>query len=574
MRKMTKAQIEHTATSKIGTICMSSNKLLTNFNSFDKIPSDDGQITIRSKPTEKKEDIIGYITVQIKGTQVEQFSKKEIRFSVKLADLINFKLHDGAIFFVVEIINANKSKAYFNSLLPLDIELLLKQCEEKKTKSATIHLKELQSNKILSICNLFLQNQMDQKRIPSVPSMDIQNFKKLEFIPNGTSKDIFKNLLNNDMYVKGLTVNNDYVYFNKVKAQMLEERRMCKVTIKGKKYYDYIDIQHYQNHKSIRFGNGIIIKLNEKNQPDIKYNILGNIYERIRDTEFLIDWGENLELKIDGEPFQIEINKDIRMIDSLKDLLNHLIEFKNLLDCLGIELLVDLSLLSSDDKKIINMLADIIIFKKYKIDCDSQLQSYDFNLYNKKVQFYITNNNESQEYFNFYDLHNHLETYVEVNNENVSIPCYHGCDAEDLVNQLNFNIISLEQAIIKCKKSNVALDCSIDILLQMIKCYDLTRNVNYLASCERTSNFLLNNYENNHIMIINHFQIIRRKRELTKQEKDKLISLKDDFKDDYKTLCGIYAVLGNKDEFDYYFRKLNNEVQDLFKSWAIYNLIN
>ena len=99
------------------------------------------------------------------------------------------------------------------------------------------------------------------------------------------------------------------------------------------------------------------------------------------------------------------------------------------------------------------------------------------------------------------------------------------------------------------------------------------------------SNLLLNFLENvsksllktknktcKHIYYINYCQVLKRLNKLSKDELKQLLSIKDKTKDKMAKVCAS-ILLEDKSGFDVYYEELNDEQQELLKSYPIFNLL-
>ena len=76
---------------------------------------------------------------------------------------------------------------------------------------------------------------------------------------------------------------------------------------------------------------------------------------------------------------------------------------------------------------------------------------------------------------------------------------------------------------------------------------------------------------------LNKFQIIRRKRDLTQEEKNILIDLRTNLEKDNgfnKNQCGIAILLENKNDYKFYYNAMSEDTQKEFDTYPIVNLIN
>ena len=117
-KKLSNSMIEMISTGAIERLCMETERIKTNIIKNNTTPSWDGELffykTGAALNDFKKDDLIKKIQIQIKGTQVEHFSENTLKFKMDVSDLRNYYKNEGTLVFVVEIINKNNYKVFYN----------------------------------------------------------------------------------------------------------------------------------------------------------------------------------------------------------------------------------------------------------------------------------------------------------------------------------------------------------------------------------------------------------------------------------------------------------------------------
>ncbi|MCD7772063.1 MAG: DUF4365 domain-containing protein [Oscillospiraceae bacterium] len=120
--------IENFAISAVKDSILMSEYLNPYISDNDKEPSWDGHIYIYDKKGKKKEDLIGRVPVQVKGTLKDDLSKDKISYPMEVADLRNYLRDGGVILFVVYINYSDESihrKIYYFELTPINLRMLI-----------------------------------------------------------------------------------------------------------------------------------------------------------------------------------------------------------------------------------------------------------------------------------------------------------------------------------------------------------------------------------------------------------------------------------------------------------------
>jgi len=98
---MNSKRIEMNAIIKLRNELGRCDRIISEIPDNDRTPSWDGNIQLYEMSNLKKDNMQGIINVQVKGQSVKNIKKQSITYSVEVADLKNFRLVGGTIFFVV-----------------------------------------------------------------------------------------------------------------------------------------------------------------------------------------------------------------------------------------------------------------------------------------------------------------------------------------------------------------------------------------------------------------------------------------------------------------------------------------
>ena len=339
----------------------------------DTGPIIDGYINIYKNNLCKKEDLTGRIYVQIKGKTVSKL-KNKISFDVDIADLNGFCIDDGAIFFVVGIDRKNneKTRIYYNDLLPKKINDILITCSEnQKTKS--IKLKSLPENskEILDIFLNFINNSKQQAIMQQ--SLDKESWDNIEGIL--TTKIITSNLQNFDPIT--YWVNNGIYIYKKNKqgisypiiynenpefAISINKSISCNNII----YDEYKEIRK-QGERTILLGDNIFIHFEKKDiifKLETKSDKLSTI---IKDIKFFLNL-PNYKLVLDGKELNTKNETFNINSDNLQEYLNFLLKVKKSLNLLHLnEDDIPFSLLSVNNFQLANNIISMFINKTIRV---------------------------------------------------------------------------------------------------------------------------------------------------------------------------------------------------------------
>lgn len=178
------------------------------FESNDKTPVWDGEIHVLKSPSEKKDEILGKVPVQIKTTR----QKKDVlkSFSLDTRDLELYKPNGGVVLFVVWLNEDNGLRdIYYKSLPPLSIKNLLKKSKLKNKstnrKKLSIEIFKLDEKKMYPMLVDFINNSQKQYSFINVEGIsveDIPDDKTLKFYFYGQEKEeIFNYQEEHDLFI-------------------------------------------------------------------------------------------------------------------------------------------------------------------------------------------------------------------------------------------------------------------------------------------------------------------------------------------------------------------------------------
>lgn len=120
-------RIESISVREIGKVVDRFESMRPFLETNDKVPIWDGEIWLYDNINQSNEYFKGKIPVQIKGISVDSFSKKSRKYRLERSHLEAYLKEYGTMFFVVEIIDSDRTKIFFKSLLPVDIDEVLEE---------------------------------------------------------------------------------------------------------------------------------------------------------------------------------------------------------------------------------------------------------------------------------------------------------------------------------------------------------------------------------------------------------------------------------------------------------------
>ena len=545
-------------------------------NSNDKMPLWDGEIFIYDENSEYNSNskFLGKISVQVKGHKVAKIKSGNSKYTVDVENLIAYqKTGKGTLLFVVEIIDSETTQIYYANLLPVDLkEILSKVKDDQKKVNVDIKpIKEKSSSSMKMICQNFLNNSNEQMNIEIKNIDEIKDIKEINFSVWGDKEYIENYMFNNDIYTYAICEkDNKKIALPKLKDIQTFKTVSTEVSIKNKKYYNEITFIKNRNEEYALIGESIKFYISDNK---INFNISGNIYERIIDIKFILDLLENKEITISDRTFNLNGYKNKQ--DYITKLNNNLIllqSIKDIFDKYNIRFEKDISKLNSEERK--NLVRFIKINKGELIKDLDAVTPYYIDVVEYRIAFIILKESENEiEILNYFDS-NIMDKvkvfFIDQNNEQVFISPYINLTTQNLLEFSNIDIDIIEKSFETeyyteeiCERYNM-------FLLELIKAYDVSKDKKWIKFAEKLVDKILL-YSNLPVYIINKFQIIKRIRNLTLEEKEELYKIKEKESDNI-IQCGIAILLDNRSDFERYFNKIGIKQKE-FKKFPIYNLI-
>lgn len=533
----------------------------------------DGEIILYSGKIGIKENYQCSIKTQVKGrtTNIKKLQDKR-KFDIDKRDLENYLKEDGTIFLVVYFRSIDDFKIYYADLLPYNLRKYLNEKPNNKNE-VKVRIKEVKNSKEFeTILRNFAINRKEQKRISEnvfkQEGLIVNNDLKIKFYDWHQNDSNILDLIGKEKYLYGYDSNDNITSINYV--TLINLSQVVEVEIKNKSgelYYNSLNYKMDSTKNRVYFGKGFYF-----NQSNKTFNIKikGTLKERIKQIKFIEDFYKDKGFYINDFFFEFDVTFDdikqcIREKDNYlkieKFLYDHHIEkdinfddwnygeFTNLLTWIdGIENKTPLIINNWDMSRIGSIKMHDLIFSIF-----AEKQKND-----KYIVYSLWNDKKLGKYYFKYDTGiEKIETQNFYSILNAQAYCSDDID------------INLMKNIIKDYKLEPNEELLINLqALEVIKAYDINKNNNLLDYAL----FLLEkikNYEKmKDIVLINKFQIKKRKNKLSEEEKAILLKIKDNH-DDLFYKISINLLIDEKDEAKRLFNELEKYQQDAYKDYPI-----
>lgn len=544
MEKPNKTIIEMASINKLKDALLRTALVEPDIRENDKTPSWDGELRLyQSQEIFSKDSLIGNIPIQVKGTWVDRFAKNRATFPAEVSDLRNYQNDGGAIFFLVQIKDFDQYRIYYASLLPFDLRRLLDFAKDQKTKQIKLELfPHRYQNGMLQILSTFITNKRKQGMLlPNIKSMrDLREsqleVEELQFsVPSigaKTQEDMFKNILSNPLYiyVKPKNIEASFVV-DKVWPEKLITHQKLPVEVNGEILYDQVDfVREANGGVQLKIGESLDFSIGNGTQ-NFSYNSFGTLNEQIRSMKIVAALAQNQTLKIGNHEIEhSSVSLNEHTSEEIASRLTLLQRAQTALEKLHIKKDLDLGAMSDEDQQKLWVLVSAILdHAPVPISIDGEGGIGTLEIGNIKVLLAITKNKcGAFEVADYFSVQNVILTQDEGNPQNGSpISPYALLNLDVLETVDNFNLEDMVPSITSYPYTDIYGYKIILLILELLRYHDRRKDRDVLDAVIQLLDFIQkNDNKMGELCQINRLQTEKRRRKLTKEEIQYLISLK------------------------------------------------
>ena len=584
--------LEKIATASVKTSISMTDVLSPFINDGEKEPSWDGNIYIYSNK-DKKKDGIKKVPVQVKGKYNNDFSKETIKFPVAVIDLENYLNDGGVIFFVVLIGNNGlDTKIYYSCLLPVKLRSILDNNIKKKKRS--IELKPFPDDNLKKVSVLlnFYDHRQKQtsfvnSELQSLDELDKQGVLEgisLSVTNYGCSKtDTYNQLFRDDVYMYA-NIRGSAVLQPLMEIPMdlnIEETIEAEVSVNGVVYYSQFQIIRSKDKVILAIGESFTIsKSEEKSVFTIKFEQTPILKNQVIDLEFILAIHEYKQFEIGGHILPINFEKLINE-ENVGKLQQNLEYCHNLMRVLGIFKLdteIDMNNLSEKDYHTNDQMIKGLLNNEPITGLKDNLPFViRLNYLGTKVVVGLQKEDVPNTYrISDYFSEPHILLYRE-GDEIYKTSKYDFLKSDDFLEIRNLDyddIFQSYQELSDEKNIFVRANC---MLMQLIAAYDDSGDtrMDILDTAYKFAEWLYNadigeSELEPEIRILNLYQVLKRRGELSKAQKRKLFEIAED-----QNLCkeiriGANLLLDNQIVAGILFEGLSDDLKENFREFLFF----
>jgi len=546
----------------------------------DKTPSWDGEIQIYNNKNHNKSSLIGRVPVQVKARGVEHLNKDKITFRLNKNDLQNYYHDGGVLFFVVEFIDVDRKRVYYDALLPFDLKKIIERMKDQDSINHKFGVLPSEEGVLDTICRNFIINSRKQTENVLNIKVSDKNRNGTFVIPSvGPNLSVFFDYPTY-IYSKEEHYNLE-IPLERIQVLEIIQETNLKIGVNGETHYTNVTRRVEKDRTIIEFGNDFKMDVLSGSNPNlIKLNInftrSGPLKERIKDTKFMVSILTEKYIEVVGHQIPIDTVEQAEITELLV-LIKELEELERVFDELNVSFDQHFDGLKEIDLRNMERLKDIILYQDYRGIVLKETGFLNLEIGDITILLAATKENGEWIVINAFESEKLFQVVAskERSGPGFDISSYMILKPKQLFEMANFNLKELEKSILKIDyDTDSARDYLNVYLLDIINYYDeVDQDTRFLDLAKKTYEHLTKFVEeNDENYFLNIMQIIRRQRSFNKEEMEKIIDRKNKTTDLF-VICGYLALLGNKTEFNYYHSQLSEESQENFKTFPIYKLI-
>lgn len=560
-------------------------------NKNDKEPSWDGYIyAYHNTGSHPKSDMVGRVSVQVKGHSCKSIEKARKSFSVDMYDIRNYLQEGGTLFFVVYITEETE-EVYYESLLPYELRRIIR--DYGKQSSYAVKLKRFPTDKteIADLILNFVRDRDKQRAAISSEIVSIDQLKELGMLKTLSFgfTTVDKKYLNpidycltHDMYLYAdLHIGISMPVYHIDNIEVAESEIQNEISINEKVFYKGYKCIYKRDTTEFHFGRSNVISFfKEGDKCEWRFNLRGTISERIRDEEFMIaaikskgvKFGDILIPLVDS---QADENEKFNIHDCERNL-EFLKRAKAVLDLMNVTTELDCDIMEENDIINLETLISGVLEKNLVSLRDTGTNVGKYKIANLTLLVCCVKDTDSG-LFRLYDYFNApfvcKGQYKDGREFDSSMYVKLDRSALHLYNNICYNVIA--EQVKKVRYSEAYGGQLTWFMLEVLKAYDdLKLPTHPLLHLAKNIMDVIREHAlltERAVIELNTIQILKREGVFGEAEINRLYALLND-KDarvDDAIMTGIYLLLNNQEKAREYYNKMTDTEKKQFDDYPI-----
>ncbi len=483
------------------------------------------------------------------------------------------------------------SKIFYCELPTIKIQSLINDAQKQKTKTIRLIPFPEENNKKENLLFNFFETRRRQASFDFTKPLMLEELKSqgvLEelFIPVsrfGLEKfDPAHFITTSEVYIyakiRGSPIEHPLgiIPSHLVASQVFE----CPVSVNNNVFYTQVSRIVSAEEDVIKIGESFKVDLdqNKKNNGKIHYTAAKTLGHRIRDLRFIVNAIEAKSFSIGETIFQFDPTKDKFDLSEKKEGLEFFEKILQVLEILNVHEDLDLSKMTNEEILFFSRLITAFIDKQPVWGLNPQKLKPVTRLIISSLRLFLAfiPYKDNSEAFYIYDFFKMDFGMVDrdLDGKDHPVSQYAILKSDDFMSASNIRYEVLLPSFKEMEDKSYAFERGNWFLLDLLTAYDKSNKPELLLTAKEFSEWLSNEADNGNfdkqISVLNHFQIIKRERNLNSNEVAALCSIIENGGSREDILCGAYLLLDNQKAAEIHFNRLDEERQKSFETFPIY----
>lgn len=591
---------EALATSTIQRILARCDHLDASISTGDKVPLTDGHIDLYSNATHKSNKyLVGRVQLQVKGKTLEPRAAVPSAFRLKRVDLEGYLKLSGVLFFAVFIREDTEEELpHYAILNPFRIQREISSKPEFQ-ETIAIDLKPLptETKRVEGIIRLAHQMRGEQPGQALDPDL-IERITEISLFTDGSvdfDEPVHLHPEQQDYSVR-LTMEGGLQTAAQLELKVVPPEYVgepANLTVSSGDI-EFTTVTRRRIDKStvaLELSESLSIHLGEPSEGELRGEIKWSLHhvlaQRMRDLGFILGCVDNSGFSIGGSFVGWDLGK-IADEDELRRHYAHLQTICEVLDFVGARTdLIDLSEVTEKRHQQLRDLHPALVGKKeIRPDSPSHPGRILQPIGRWSIELLCFEGSKPGslrvQHLLDPDLERQFLGQEERDEGTVYFPAtpYELIDEEEFARTLNLGLDRVVEIYSRISEYDTTSGKATATVLKLIEAADQVdaRRDEFLESAENLNTWLIEQYGNDPSTLINRFQIVRRLRDLTQEERSQIRTLRQAVRFGEEELPAAFIevscaiLLDDAEEAEFYFTQLTADQQQQMVSWPIWTL--
>lgn len=576
--------IEDRAVSEVIRYFETSKVVAAYINMGDREPFFDGHLYLYRDGKRDNEHYVGRVAAQIKGKDLGEFKDSVFSYPIEMTALKAY-LHEGVAYFVVQEVKRTK-KLYYKLLTPIELRTIIS--EKSENDSVSVRLKQAFDRNIKNVELELIQFEHDCKKQISFADTKPFEFSDLDklgihsFSVNVAVKD------KKDPFYVAVTEKPVFLYanlneniqvpigFGPAKIALMRNVEQP-VIVGGKEYFNHFHSEIKGGLLTVKVGNCLSITFDPSGKNKQASLNIGRkatmLKDIIREAEFLLALQSNKEITIGSLTLPIPFPDTHPLTEGLSDNLKAWNELKSTLAKISCNKDVDMSVVKKKDETTIDILIDMVGHGNERSLKRVTLGVNNIKLANLNLWLVIYKNGQDKHVIrSFFDPVLGMQVSYKYPEGSLSESLYSWFDRQKILDCDNLPYEDVIPSYEHLKEINPHIyERANTFLLELIVAYDKESDCNkkqvmYNAALKINQWLMVNDVkENKTVHQLNLYQILKRSPGLKDGDKAELKRIQIENFNDEQVQYAVALLLGDKDTYEYYWKKLDVETQKAYQ---------